>query len=93
MAKAELNKQVEAQCRAVVHMLGALTEVYQSRAERFSSPSTYGGEIIGRWSAETMEILGEMLNGMDAVTDEDDWLKPIFREAQRRWPVQPRGNQ
>jgi len=23
---------------------------------------------------------------MDAVTEEDDWLKPVFEEAQRRWP-------
>jgi hypothetical protein len=23
---------------------------------------------------------------MDAVSEEDEWLTPVFKEAQRRWP-------
>lgn len=88
----EKRKQVALQCKAVAHMARALAEVYDHRAMRLESDWVKGdGELIGRWSANAMEILGEMLNGMDAVDESDDWMKPVFREAQRLWPQQTPG--
>jgi hypothetical protein len=43
-------------------------------------------ESVGQRTAHLMEQLGEVLDGMDAASDEDDWTAPIFTEAQRRWP-------
>ena len=36
-----------------------------------------------------MEWLGDELNAMDAATEDDGWLDPIFEAAQKRWPQQP----
>ena len=44
-------------------------------------------EQAGERTAAFMETLGDMLNGMDAASDEDEWTVPIFAEAQRIWPV------
>ena len=35
------------------------------------------------------KTLGEMLNGMDAVMPEDEWVFPIFEKAQELWPTMP----
>lgn len=87
----DLNTQVALQCKAVVHMCEALAEVYrmkQRRHEEGGKAADDLADLTGRWSAETMETLGDILNGMDAVDeDEDGWIDPVIREAQRRWPV------
>lgn len=44
--------------------------------------------MSGARTACQMEILGDILNGMDAVDDaEDGWLSPVFEEAHRMFPV------
>jgi hypothetical protein len=43
--------------------------------------------IQGPRSAAIMEVLGDILNGMDAVDEEDRWLDPIFEKAHQLYPT------
>jgi hypothetical protein len=79
--------QIIEQCRAVCHMATALSHVYSDYQTILLSPNSDSiMDMVGNRTASIMETLGDILNGMDAVTEEDDWLKPVFEEAQRRWP-------
>lgn len=80
------RKQVADQCRAVAHMAKVIAQVHADYAKMFDAGCADAiHEIVGRRTAEFLEELGDMLNGMDAVTEEDEWVNPIIREAQRRW--------
>jgi hypothetical protein len=84
-----LRKQVAAQCGVVAHLAIALAQVHQDYARIFKggpSPADSLLDMKGRHTASLMERLGDILNGMDAITDEDEWTVPIFKEAQRLWP-------
>jgi hypothetical protein len=87
-----LMKQIADQCRVVSHLAKALAQVHDDYAKLYDwagkGPQDIA-QIVGDRSAAFMETLGEMLNGMDAVAEEDEWTVPIFREAQRRWPQRP----
>jgi len=86
------RKQVADQCRVVAHLAKAIHEVYSDKTSMFASEDTGPNDIVdlvGKWSAAHMEQLGEILNGMDAVDGSDDWVNPIFRKAQKLWPVDP----
>lgn len=86
------RKQVANQCRVVAHLANAINEVYSDKAKMFASDDTGPNDIVdlvGKWSAAHMEALGEILNGMDAVEESDDWTGPIFRNAQKLWPASP----
>lgn len=89
----EKRKQVAQQCKVVAHLAKALAEVYEAKAKNFESEAKGPSKLIdlvGNWSAGHMEALGDMLNGMDAIDeDQDAWTEPIFREAQRLWPQAP----
>lgn len=86
----EKQKQVADQCRAVAHMATALAQVHSDYAKMFEAggPVLNLTETVGKRTAHFMETLGDWLNGMDAVTQEDEFMAPIFREAQRLWPTQ-----
>lgn len=85
--KDERRNQVVAQCRAVAHLATALAKVHSDYIDLMANTSHDSWvEMVGSRTAAFMENLGDMLNGMDAVTKEDDWLNPIFKEAQRLWP-------
>ncbi len=88
MTDAEKQAQVAAQCRAVVHLATALAEVHRQKAIILETGQPYKPvEFVGQQTASLMETLGDILNGMDAVDeDEDKWLDPIFAEAHRLWP-------
>ncbi len=91
----EKRKQVAEQCRVVAHLAKAIYEVYNDKAKLFASDAKGPDELVdlvGNWSAGHMEALGDILNGMDAVEDGDEWTYPIFRKAQELWP-QPRDHQ
>lgn len=78
--------QAHQQCRAVVHLAREFAEIYSASASILAS-GMGPVEIIGEASAEDMEWLGDAINNMDGVTEEDLWLDPIFEAAQARWPV------
>lgn len=85
----ERRKQVAEQCKVVAHLATAIAEVYRAKALNFASEAKGPDELIelvGNWSAAHMEMLGDILNGMDAADDADEWTDSIFREAQRLWP-------
>lgn len=86
-----LRKQVAAQCKAVAHMASAVASVHADKAKMLEAGRLNGiHDFVGWHTAHLMEKLGNILNGMDAHDpDEDDWLEPIFAEAQRLWPKAP----
>lgn len=85
MTDDEKRTQVEQQCRAVAHMAGALAEV--SAALEKVPRTGIGIDLIGDRTARHMEILGDILNGMDAVDEaEDGWITPVIRAAHTLWP-------
>lgn len=83
------QEQVTQQCKAVAHMATAIAQVHSDYEHILSGRSHDDSflEIVGRRTASFMEQLGNMLNAMDACEAEDRWMAPIFKEAQRRWPV------
>jgi N-acetylmuramoyl-L-alanine amidase len=88
----EKRAQVAAQYKAVAHMAEALMSVHLDIAPMIEAggPSDRVLETRGKNSARLMEVLGDILNDMDANDGPaDEWMDPIFAEAQRRWPVSP----
>lgn len=89
----ENRKQVADQCRAVAHMARALAEVFDDKGRVFEE----GGaasiiDFVGKQTANLMETLGDILNGMDATDeDEDAWLNPVFEAAQRIYLIKAGG--
>ena len=74
--------QVAAQCRVVAHLARAIATVYADKALLFEAgdaPSILAMNDAA--SYDLMQTLGDVLNGMDAVTDEDDWVAPVFAAA------------
>ena len=89
----ELFQQVADQCRAVSQLCKNMAEIHDAYAIMYSSIHTTGGKgpetivnLVGDRSASFMEQIGDMLNGMDAADESDEWMEPIFREAQRLFP-------
>lgn len=87
MTDLEKRMQVAAQCRAVVHLATQIALVHSDKAEMFAAG--YQDSLIdfcGDETAGLMETLGDILNGMDAVSAEDKWMDPIFEKANQLWP-------
>lgn len=94
----EQNKrdQIVEQCRVIEHLAKAVAGVHKDLIgiyghSKFSESDLYW-DIAGSRTAAFMEQLGDMLNAMDACDPEDDWVNPVFVEAQRLWPVAPPGS-
>lgn len=88
-------RQVADQCRAVAHMATVIADVHSDLAKLFAAgggaPADIAGSV-GERTARLMEYLGDVLNGMDAVSEEDEWTAPIFAEAHRLWPAKETDN-
>lgn len=84
----EKRAQVVNQCRAVAHMATALASISSDYAGLFITAAHDNIiEQVGKRTAEQMEILGNILNGIDAVDSKaDEWMTPIFESAHRFWP-------
>lgn len=85
----EKRKQVADQCRVVAHLARALATVNEDYAETYAQGPSGMDELldgVGNRTARHMNLLGDILNGMDAVTEEDEWTDPIFHEARRMFP-------
>lgn len=70
------------QCRVVVHFANGIASVFSDYAKLAATGvhSTLYPIWLAR-SADLIETLGNILNDMDAVTDEDDWTAPIVRAS------------
>jgi len=81
------RKQIAAQYRAVAFLARNLADVHDDLAPAIEHGSCDSiASIQGPRSAAIMEVLGDILNGMDAVDEEDRWLNPIFEAAHQRYP-------
>lgn len=88
MDKSTKREQVARQCEAVAHLASNLAGVRRDYATLVRSGALE--ELLDRIGAETarqMEVLGDELNGMDAVNEDDASLAPVFAEAHRLWPA------
>lgn len=84
----EMMEQVARQCSAVRHLAVVLAQLHGDYACMFAAGHHEKiADLFGHRTAAMMETLGDILNGMDAVEEGDDWLDPIFEEAHRRWPT------
>lgn len=94
MTDEEVFEQVSEQCRAVAHMAECVAKVHRDLQTLFEGK--HGGAdtlrlVTGKSTHIRMEILGDMLNGMDAVLPEDEWIGPIFETARLRFPIRELG--
>jgi hypothetical protein len=82
-------RQVSDQCRVVAYLATELANVNHDYAVLFAAadPRMAGiADQVGKRTAELMEYLGDVLNGMDAVSEDSDWLEPIFKQAHLMFP-------
>ena len=88
MSDEERRIQVAKQCEAVAHLATTLAGVHKDYAMLFrEGHATTLIDMVGERTAYLMETLGNILNGMDAVDEQEDaWLGPVFAEAHRLWP-------
>lgn len=85
------REQVAKQCQAVAHMAKTLASVNTDYAALLRAGAPLPLEIVGARTAYLMEVLGDILNDMDAVDEEEDgWIDPVIAEAQRLWPSDAR---
>jgi hypothetical protein len=89
MNEDEKFHQVERQCAAVAQLATNIARIHDDYAKMFKAnldairPIT---DEVGKRTAAFMELLGDMLNGMDAVDADDKWMDPIFDKAHELWP-------
>lgn len=88
MTDAEKRTQVAAQCDVIVHLATSLANVRRDCADIIrTGKMDHLLDQVGKATARHMEVLGDILNGMDAVDeDEDGWTHSVFEAAQRLWP-------
>lgn len=85
----ERRQQVVRQLEAVAHLATVLASVSADYAKLYADPACDVDrlvEMVGSRSAHQMEVLGDMLNGMDAVDDEDAKFDAVFETAHKMWP-------
>jgi len=82
------KEQVIAQSKVVAYLARQIMLVHEQTAEAYESVEMSSGliDVVGRRTADAMEMLGNILNGMDANDDEDEWTYPIFEAAHATWP-------
>lgn len=85
MTPDELRAQVIAQCKVVAHLATEIAAVHSQLADAyaFTGLDEQFLNMVGRFTARRMEALGDILNGMDAVTEDDAWTDPVFERAQK----------
>ena len=91
----ERRQQVVKQLEAVVHLATALANVSSDLLKLYADPACKVDSLVeqvGNRTAFQMELLGDMLNGMDAVdADEDAKFDSVFETAHKMWPQHLRG--
>lgn len=84
-------QQIADQCRVVAHLAGVLAGVHEDYAKMFANPESAASiagiaDMVGNRTAQLMEELGDVLNGMDAVDEGDEWTEPVFDKAHEMFP-------
>lgn len=80
------RKQVAEQYRAVAHLANALATVHTEAASIIPTAPDGVIDIMGNRRSRLMEVLGDILNGMDATEPGDEWLDPIYDSARTMFP-------
>lgn len=85
----EKTSAVIAQCKCVAHLADTIAKVHEDKALIFAmgEKSSSIADFVGQSTARLMEVLGNIANDMDIVTDEDSRFDPVFEEAARLWPA------
>ena len=89
MSISEKRNQVADQCKAVHHLAGAIRELMKDYERMYRDENCKLDDLVdqvGKRTAGWMETLGNMLNGVDAVTEGDAWVDPIFAKAHELFP-------
>jgi len=69
-------------------MAKALAEIHEQVALTIHlHPDDVMLDFRGTRSRYLMEMLGDALNNMDAVADEDAWMNPVFEQARKMFPL------
>lgn len=83
----EKRLQVLNQCRVVKALAETIAGIRNDYMTLLSDPNcNLPLDVVGNMTAMQMETLGDILNGMDANTEEDEWMTPIFRKAHEMFP-------
>lgn len=80
-------EQVRRQYLTVARLARVLADVHEDIAPAVEHMNEGVLDRMGYRSAHIMETLGDILNGMDAATEEESDLDQIFEMAQAIFPV------
>lgn len=86
------RSQVADQCMVITHLAKAIAEIHIDHERLLRDhPSNMDQivDVVGERTANLMEVMGDFLNSIGAVTDDDDWTHPIFIKAQEMFPGAP----
>ena len=88
---AKTPQQIADQCRVVAHLARQIAAIHEQAGPCHAAGrmSPFMLDVVGNRTAQLMEVLGDALNGMDAVDESDAWTDPIFRVAHATWPQSP----
>lgn len=87
MTDNDFREQVAQQCDVVVHMGTVLANLFRELAiDVRQGRVSLMLHSTGKESAQIMNELGNILNDMDAVSEDDAWTTPIFDKASELWP-------
>ncbi len=87
------RKQVSEQCGVVAYLANRIAEVHIQKGRMIADHGSTDAfpdsliEFMGENTAHLMVVLSAVLYDMDALDkNEDTWVEPIFRKAERLWP-------
>ena len=82
------REQIANQCKVVAYLARVIAQVHDDyETVILSGHLDNCANGIGRRTTSFMEQLGNMLNSMDASTDNEKWTNSIFEKAQELWPM------
>lgn len=84
------REQLVDQARGVAHLAQQIANVHRELSSAYAATNSEGLiDIAGRRTASFLERLGDMLNEMDACSEDDEWVNPILENARQVWPPLP----
>ena len=77
--------------RVIAHLAKNIMGVSMDKAVLMAEGHWPMHEFTVSLSYNAMNALGDILNGMDAVTEEDAWMNPVFERARAACGERERG--